>query len=131
MLKDQTNKESHDASAQVACEAAGSIRTVASLTREDSCSADYSQSLEEPMVVSNRSAIRSNALFALTQSLAFFCIALVGFVSVCWRDIHANARATQVFWYGSRLVSTLEYDTRKFFICKQPAISSSERPCDF
>uniref|UniRef100_A0A8H8CEK7 P-loop containing nucleoside triphosphate hydrolase protein n=1 Tax=Psilocybe cubensis TaxID=181762 RepID=A0A8H8CEK7_PSICU len=97
VLKDQVNKRAHEDSAQLACEAAGAIRTVASLTREDDCLRIYSESLEEPMRKSNRSAIWSSALYGFTQALSFFVIALV-------------------FWYGSRLVSTLEVSLFHFFV---------------
>ncbi|KAK7469298.1 hypothetical protein VKT23_003782 [Stygiomarasmius scandens] len=97
VLKDQANKKEHAASAQLACEAAGAIRTVASLTREDDCLDLYSKSLEEPLRKSNRTAIFSNGLYALSSSMVFFVIALV-------------------FWYGSRLVSNLEITTFRFFV---------------
>lgn len=100
VLKDQKNKKAHEQSAQLACEAAGSIRTVASLTREDDCLRLYSESLEEPLRNSNRTALWSNLLYALTQCMAFFVISLV-------------------FWYGSRLVSTQEYGTFQFFVALQ------------
>ncbi|KAF8892354.1 multidrug resistance protein 1 [Gymnopilus junonius] len=96
-LKDQTNKKAHEDSAQLACEAAGSIRTVAALTREDDCLRIYSQSLEEPLRNSNRTAIWSNMLYAFSQSLSFFVIALV-------------------FWYGAILVSNRKASTFGFFI---------------
>ena len=98
MLKDQQNKKAHESSAQLACEAAGAIRTVASLTREDDCCRLYSESLDEPLRRSNRTAIYSNGIFALSQSLTFFIIALV-------------------FWYGSQGVSKQEYGTTAFFVC--------------
>ncbi|KAI0350350.1 P-loop containing nucleoside triphosphate hydrolase protein [Trametes cingulata] len=97
VLKDQQNKKAHEASAQLACEAAGAIRTVASLTREDDCCRLYSESLEEPLRRSNRTAIYSNAIFSLSQSMTFWVIALV-------------------FWYGSRLVADLKRSTFQFFI---------------
>ena len=97
MLKDQANKKAHEDSAHLACEAAGSIRTVASLTREDDCLREYSQSLEGPLRKSNRSAIFSNALYAFSQSLVFFVIALI-------------------FWWGATLVSRLEASTFDFFV---------------
>ena len=97
VLKDQQNKKAHEASAQLACEAAGAIRTVASLTREDDCCALYSDSLEGPMRRSNRTAMVSNAIFALSQSLTFFIIALV-------------------FWFGSRQVADLQRTMFQFFI---------------
>lgn len=97
VLKDQQNKKAHEHSAQLACEAAAAIRTVASLTREEDCLAIYSESLEEPLRKSNRTAIWSNGLYSLSQCFAFFVISLV-------------------FWYGSRLVSFLEFSTFDFFI---------------
>lgn len=97
VLKDQKNKKSHESSAHLACEAAGSIRTVASLTREEDCLKQYSESLELPLKNSNRTAIWSNMLFAFSQSLIFFVIALV-------------------FWYGATLVSRLEASTFQFFV---------------
>ena len=97
VLKDQANKRAHEESAQLACEAAGSIRTVASLTREADCLRLYSESLEAPLRQSNRTAIWSNLLYSLSQSMVFFVIALV-------------------FWYGSTLVSRLEASIFDFFI---------------
>ncbi|KAF6757403.1 multidrug resistance protein 1 [Ephemerocybe angulata] len=97
VLKDQANKKAHDESAQLACEAAGSIRTVASLTREADCLRLYSESLDIPLKKSNRTAIWSNGLYSLSQAMVFFVIALV-------------------FWYGSRLVAAGEADTFKFFV---------------
>ncbi|KAH9480411.1 ABC multidrug transporter atrD [Psilocybe cubensis] len=97
VLKDQANKKAHEDSAQLACEAAGSIRTVAALTREDDCLELYSKSLEEPLRKSNKTAIWSNALYSFSQSLVFFVIALI-------------------FWYGATLVSRLEATTFEFFV---------------
>ncbi|KAG7091765.1 hypothetical protein E1B28_008167 [Marasmius oreades] len=97
VLKDQANKKAHAQSAQLACEAAAAIRTVASLTREEDCNRLYSESLEEPLRKSNRTAIWSNALFAASQSMLFFAISLV-------------------FWYGSILVSRLEIPIFRFFV---------------
>lgn len=96
VLKDQKNKRIHEDSAQIACEAAGSIRTVQALTREDDCLELYSKSLEVPLHNSNRTTIWSNLLYSLSQSFAFFTIALV-------------------FWYGSRLVSYQEFTSKQFF----------------
>jgi ATP-binding cassette, subfamily B (MDR/TAP), member 1 len=95
-MKDQRNKDAHEESAQLACEAAGAIRTVASLTREDECLELYSKSLEKPLHNSNRTALWSNLLFSMSQSFAFFVIALT-------------------FWYGSRLVSFQEFTSKQFF----------------
>ncbi|CEQ39138.1 SPOSA6832_00638 [Sporobolomyces salmonicolor] len=80
VLKDQKNKRSHEQSAQMACEAASAIRTVASLTREEDCSAIYSEYLDKPMQESNRVAIWSSALYAISQSLSFWVIGLIFWV---------------------------------------------------
>jgi ATP-binding cassette subfamily B (MDR/TAP) protein 1 len=97
VLKDQINKKAHAESAQLACEAAGSIRTVASLTREADCLALYSESLEGPLQQSNKSAVWANFLYAFSQAQVFWVIALV-------------------FWYGATLVSRLEATTFEFFV---------------
>ena len=97
VLKDQQNKGAHESSAQLACEAAASIRTVASLTREEDCLRLYSESLEGPLRRSNKVAMWSNMLYAFSQSISFYVIALV-------------------FWYGAQLVSRMEIDTMAFFI---------------
>jgi ATP-binding cassette subfamily B (MDR/TAP) protein 1 len=96
VLKDKKNKKAHDESAQLACEAAGAIRTVASLTREDDCVELYSKSLDVPLRNSNRSFVWSSLVYSVSQSFAFFAIALV-------------------FWYGSRLVSFQEFTSKEFF----------------
>ena len=97
VLKDQMNKKAHAESAHLACEAAGSIRTVASLTREEDCLALYSKSLEGPLKKSNGTAVWANLLYAFSQAQVFGVIALV-------------------FWYGSILVSRLEATTFQFFV---------------
>ena len=96
-FKDVTNKRLHEDSARLACEAAGAIRTVASLTREADCYREYSRSLEIPLRKSNRSSIWSTSAFAISQAMSFFVIAFI-------------------FWQGSRLVASLEYDTLTFFV---------------
>ena len=91
------NKKAHADSAQLACEAAGSIRTVASLTREADCLALYSKSLEAPLKRSNRSAALANLLYAFSQAQVYMVIALI-------------------FWYGAVLVSRLKATTFQFFV---------------
>lgn len=103
VLKDQKNKKAHEASAQLACEAAGSIRTVASLTREADCLRLYSESLDEPLKESSRTALWSNLLYAITQAMGFFVISLV-------------------FWWGAQLVSKQEYGTFQFFVALQTTV---------
>ena len=91
------NKKAYAESSHLACEAAGSIRTVASLTREEDCLALYSKSLEGPLKKSNGSAVWGNLLFAFSQAQMYGVIALV-------------------FWYGAILVSHLEATTFQFFV---------------
>lgn len=98
VLKDQRDKKAHEESAQLACEAARAIRTVASLTREDDCLELYSKSLERPRRETNRTTIWSNLLFSLSQSFPFYIFSLT-------------------FWYGSRLVSNGEFTPEQFFTC--------------
>ncbi|EKM48730.1 uncharacterized protein PHACADRAFT_202475 [Phanerochaete carnosa HHB-10118-sp] len=70
IIKDQKNKKAHEHSTHLACEAAGSIRTVASLTHEKDCLHLYSESMEGPLQESKTSSFWSNMLYTITQSLA-------------------------------------------------------------
>ncbi|KAF5346861.1 hypothetical protein D9756_010551 [Leucocoprinus leucothites] len=97
MQKDAHNKEAHAQSAQIACESAGAIRTVASLTREDGCLAEYSASLNVPLQRAVKAGFLRTGLFAASQSSMFFVIALV-------------------FWYGSVLFSRLEITIFQLFV---------------
>ena len=69
--------QEHAESAQIACEVAGAIKTVASLTRELAFYQEYSDSLESPLQRSNRTSWRTSALFGLVQSFLYFSAALV------------------------------------------------------
>ncbi|KAI0673533.1 multidrug resistance protein 1 [Trametes maxima] len=97
VLKDESNKKAHEVSSHLACEAAGAIRTIASLTREEECCRLYSASLEGPYRRSKRAAIYANAAYSFTQALAYWIIALV-------------------FWYGSVLVADLKRTVFDFYI---------------
>ncbi|TYJ55629.1 hypothetical protein B9479_003661 [Cryptococcus floricola] len=77
VLKDQRMKKLHAASAHLASEAAGAVRTVASLTREDDVGRIYSDALLEPMKVNFKTSIYSQALYAASQGMTFLIIALV------------------------------------------------------
>ena len=96
-MNDNSNKKAHEEAAHIACEAAGSIRTVAALTREDDCCKSFSKSLEGPLKNASRAALRSGLLYGLAQGTTFWVISLI-------------------FWYGSRLVSRLEFTPFQFFI---------------
>ncbi|KZP24383.1 hypothetical protein FIBSPDRAFT_888845 [Athelia psychrophila] len=92
-----TNKKEHADSAQLACEAAGAIRAVASLTSEYQCVAQYSDSLQGPLKRSNRTALLSNLFYLLSQSISFFVIALCSGTD-------------------SRLIANLEFSIFDFFV---------------
>ncbi|GJN89350.1 hypothetical protein Rhopal_002330-T1 [Rhodotorula paludigena] len=111
-------KESHNKSAQLACEAAAAIRTVASLTREQGFSDTYSsvciwrtgtissvtiidlsesQQLVGPSKVALKFALIFNLFFALTQAASLWVSALV-------------------FWWGSRRLVEDGLTPRNFYI---------------
>ncbi|BEI85684.1 hypothetical protein CcaverHIS002_0510850 [Cutaneotrichosporon cavernicola] len=84
VLKEEKTKKWHAGSAQLASEAAASVRTVASLTREDDVEAIYARSLEEPMAISIRTAYGSQALFAASQGITFLVVGLVFYIGAIW-----------------------------------------------
>lgn len=96
VLKDQKNKKVYAKTAHMAAEAAGAIRTVASLTRENDCWREYCEALEGPTKLSIRSSIRSNLLYGFSQATSFWVIALV-------------------FYVGSRWLASQRYTTQQFF----------------
>ncbi|GES63072.1 ATP-binding cassette, subfamily B (MDR/TAP), member 1 [Aspergillus terreus] len=84
-------------SADVASEAVGAIRTVASLAIEPEVMQRYSQLLDGIVLRSVRSLSWAIIPYAFSQSVEFLVMALG-------------------FWYGSRLLASGEYDTNQFFI---------------
>ncbi|TIB58011.1 hypothetical protein E3P78_04062, partial [Wallemia ichthyophaga] len=106
VLKDKRVKKAYEDSSQFACEAAGSIRTVASLTREDQITKYYHDALESPYQESVKSGVWASALFALGQTLTFWVLALI-------------------FWYGSGQLTRLEVDLQGFYVTLMAVIFSS------
>lgn len=92
------SKAAYEGSASFACEATSAIRTVASLTREDDVWAQYHAQLDEQGRKSLISVSKSSLLYAASQALVFFCVALG-------------------FWYGGTLLGTFEYTMFRFFVC--------------
>ncbi|XTI94332.1 leptomycin B resistance protein pmd1 [Cenococcum geophilum] len=90
-----------------ACEAASSIRTVASLTLERDLSEKYHQKLEAQAVENLRFSTLSCILYALSQSLMLFALALT-------------------FWYGGTLILSKEYTLVQFFICYAAILNGSQ-----
>jgi ATP-binding cassette subfamily B (MDR/TAP) protein 1 len=91
-------KKASAASASYACEAVSAIKTVASLTREQSILSQYRASLEMQLRESMRSVVGSAGLYAASQSITYLCMALG-------------------FWYGGTLISRGEYSLLQFYIC--------------
>lgn len=92
------SKAAYEASASYACEATSAIRTVASLTRETDVWSIYHGQLDVQGRASLISVIKSSSLYAASQALVFFCVALG-------------------FWYGGTLLGHHEYDMFRFFVC--------------
>ncbi|KAL3476097.1 P-loop containing nucleoside triphosphate hydrolase protein [Aspergillus californicus] len=92
------SKVAYEGSANFACEATSAIRTVASLTREKDVWEMYHSQLDVQGRASLISISKSSLLYASSQALVFFCIALG-------------------FWYGGTLLGHHEYDIFRFFVC--------------
>ncbi|CAG7935572.1 unnamed protein product [Penicillium nalgiovense] len=92
------SKAAYEGSASYACEATSAIRTVASLTRETDVWAFYHAQLDRQGRTSLISVFKSSTLYAASQALVFFCVALG-------------------FWYGGTLLGHHEYDVFRFFVC--------------
>lgn len=106
VLKDQKNKKTYSKTAHMASEAAGAIRTVASLTREEDCCREYHDALEGPTRYSIKSALSANLLYAVSQALSFWVIALV-------------------FYVGSRWLASGRYTTQQFFTVLNSVVFSA------
>nr|ODN89989.1 ATP-binding cassette, subfamily B (MDR/TAP), member 1 [Cryptococcus depauperatus CBS 7841] len=96
VLKDQRMRKLHASSAHLASEAAGAVRTVASLTREEDVARIYSEALKAPMKLNFRTSIKSQCLYASSQGLTFCVIALVFYVGSLW--IISGRYTTSVFF---------------------------------
>ncbi|KAL2825583.1 P-loop containing nucleoside triphosphate hydrolase protein [Aspergillus cavernicola] len=94
----ERSKLAYEGSANFACEATSSIRTVASLTREKDVWTMYHSQLDAQGRTSLISVLKSSLLYASSQALVFFCIALG-------------------FWYGGTLLGHHEYSIFRFFVC--------------
>ncbi|RAH40876.1 ABC multidrug transporter Mdr1 [Aspergillus brunneoviolaceus CBS 621.78] len=94
----QRSKSAYEGSASYACEATSAIRTVASLTREKDVWDIYHGQLAAQGRTSLISVLKSSILYAASQALVFFCVALG-------------------FWYGGTLLGHHEYSVFRFFVC--------------
>jgi ATP-binding cassette subfamily B (MDR/TAP) protein 1 len=100
-------KKAYEKSASYACEATSAIRTVASLTREDDVLNQYRQSLAVQARKSLMSVLKSSTLYAASQSMMFFCVALG-------------------FWYGGNKIADGDYDMFQFFVAFQSIVFGAQ-----
>lgn len=103
---EKRTKESTD-SASFACEAASSIRTVATLSLEAHLLEQYHTKLEAQGRGNLKFMNISSLLYAMSQGLAMFIFALV-------------------FWYGGGLMLRTEYTVLQFFIVYSAIINGAQ-----
>jgi ATP-binding cassette subfamily B (MDR/TAP) protein 1 len=103
---EKRHKLSTDA-ASFACEAASSIRTVASLSLERYLLSQYHERLNDQATDNLRFTNVSAVLYALSHALSFFIFALV-------------------FWYGGRLMLNMEYTVVQFFVVYSAVINGAQ-----
>ncbi|CAG8451736.1 11792_t:CDS:10 [Diversispora eburnea] len=82
----------YDKSSQIVQQSVSNIRTIASLTRENTFKHLYGVSLQNPHKIAVKGSMVSSIGFGLSNGLLFYVYALA-------------------FWYGSRLVGAQEYTT--------------------
>ncbi|RIB22586.1 P-loop containing nucleoside triphosphate hydrolase protein [Gigaspora rosea] len=92
----QRTKKAYEYSAQIACEGADNIRTVAALTYENNLWERYHNLLDEPMRQSIKHAFLVSIPFAFANCVIFLVNSLA-------------------FWYGSKLLISSEYDLKKIY----------------
>ncbi|PGG95796.1 hypothetical protein GX51_08117 [Blastomyces parvus] len=96
---EKMNAAVFESSSQFASEAISAFRTVASLTLEDTITTRYSNLLQDHVTKAFKKARFATLIFAAADSIELPCMALC-------------------FWYlyGSRLLSTYEYDVLRFMV---------------
>ncbi|KAM0514332.1 hypothetical protein ACHAPE_006913 [Trichoderma viride] len=113
LLRFQTRAQTaYAASAAYASEAISSIRTVASLTREQDIMRKYRGDIAAQRRKGLKSILSSSAVYGAAQGGAFLCFALG-------------------FWYGGTLLATNEYDLFTFFVCFMGIIYSAQSAGSF
>ncbi|KAK9321885.1 P-loop containing nucleoside triphosphate hydrolase protein [Lipomyces orientalis] len=100
-------KVAYGRSSSYACEAASSIKTVASLTREDDVIATYGSALDGLYRAGRRQNSISAALYGTAQALVYLIQSLM-------------------FWYGSTLVRTDGYSVYMFFVSVISIVNGSQ-----
>jgi ATP-binding cassette subfamily B (MDR/TAP) protein 1 len=101
------SKKVYQSSASFASEAASAIRTVASFTMESVMLDAYASKLEAQLRENIPSIVKSAFLYASSEAVQFFCMALG-------------------FWYGGTLVGHHEYSIFKFYVCFSEVIFGAQ-----
>jgi ATP-binding cassette subfamily B (MDR/TAP) protein 1 len=127
VLKEEKNKKWNAASAQLASEAAGAVRTVASLTREADVDRMYSEALKIPYKISNRTAIYSQLLYAASQGIAFLVIALVFYIGALWMIDGKYDTATFFTTLMATLFAAIQAGNVFMFVPDASSASSASR----
>ncbi|RPA74037.1 multidrug resistance protein 1 [Ascobolus immersus RN42] len=99
-------------SGRFAAEAVGAIRTVSSLTLESNIISRYATQLAGLELNAMKKSMRTMILFSIAQSIEMLAM---GFA----------------FWYGAKLQSTGEYNTRQFFVVFVAVIFSAQAAGQF
>lgn len=105
-LLEKQSKSAYERSATYACEAASSMRTVASLTVERHIFSTYRDILQKQRRHSALSTVKSSLLYAATQSINFLCAALA-------------------FWWGGRLIVSDHYSMFAYFVCYSAIVAGA------
>ncbi|CAM1507653.1 Fc.00g072940.m01.CDS01 [Cosmosporella sp. VM-42] len=104
---EQMNSAVFRESSQFATEAIGAIRTVSSLTMEDSINDRYRQLLDGHVKAAYHRAKWTSAIFGFADSAGLGCQALI-------------------LYYGGRLLSRGEYSMEAFIVCLMAVIQGAE-----
>ncbi|KAG8672425.1 hypothetical protein FPOAC2_05812 [Fusarium poae] len=104
---DKMNSAVFMESSQFATEAIEAIRTVSSLTMEDSINGRYRDLLDGHVKAANRKAQWTSAIFGLADSISLGVQALL-------------------LWYGGTLLASGEYSMEAFFVCFMAVIQGAE-----
>ncbi|KIW12216.1 hypothetical protein PV08_09492 [Exophiala spinifera] len=104
---EEKSKSAYAQSASYACEALSSMRTVASLGREEHILTNYTDQLSAQSRAALRDQLISAALYGASQALPFFCIGLG-------------------FWWGGTLMSRREISLFQFFVCFSEIVFSAQ-----
>jgi ABC-type multidrug transport system fused ATPase/permease subunit len=94
-------------SSQFATEAIEAVRTVSSLTMEDSINGRYRELLDSHVKAANRKAQWTSAIFGFADSVGLGVQALL-------------------FWYGGTLLVSGEYPMEAFFVCFMAVMQGAE-----